>query len=144
MTVIPVEGIGEVVPGDDVASVILEALQRSGVGAADGDVLVVTHKIVSKAEGRVARAPQDADYRRIAEEEAASIVRRRGALIITITRHGFICANAGVDRSNVTGDQVVLLPLDPDRSAHLIRAPCVFARSNAPVADGLSVSRRRA
>ncbi|HSF85176.1 MAG TPA: coenzyme F420-0:L-glutamate ligase [Acidimicrobiia bacterium] len=121
MTVIPVEGIGEVVPGDDVATVILEALQASEIGVADGDVLVVTHKIVSKAEGRLAEAPADPDYRRIAEQEAATIVRRRGDLIITITQHGFICANAGVDRSNVAGDQVVLLPVDPDRSAHRIR-----------------------
>ncbi len=84
-------------------------------------MLVVTHKIVSKAEGRIIDAADDAAYRAAIEAEARSIIRRRGDLVITQTRHGFICANAGVDRSNVTGDRAVLLPIDPDRSAHGIR-----------------------
>jgi coenzyme F420-0:L-glutamate ligase/coenzyme F420-1:gamma-L-glutamate ligase len=120
-SVIPVAGIGEVVPGDDVAALVLTALEASGLVLLNGDVVVVTHKIVSKAEGRLRPAVDDADYRSIIEEEAAAVVRRRGALMITQTRHGFICANAGVDRSNVPGDQAVLLPLDPDASAHGIR-----------------------
>lgn len=121
LTIMPVTGIGEVSPGDDVAATILDATRAAGIELGDGDIVVVTHKIVSKAEGRIAEAPEDADYRRIAEEEAASIIRRRGDLIITITRHGFICANAGVDRSNVTNGKAVLLPVDPDASAHRIR-----------------------
>jgi coenzyme F420-0:L-glutamate ligase/coenzyme F420-1:gamma-L-glutamate ligase len=121
LSIIPVPGIGEIEPGADLAATILTAVTEADLGLHDGDVLVVTHKIVSKAEGRLADVSTDADYRRLAGEEAAAIVRRRGDLIITITRHGFICANAGVDRSNVTQGMAVLLPLDPDRSAHGIR-----------------------
>jgi coenzyme F420-0:L-glutamate ligase/coenzyme F420-1:gamma-L-glutamate ligase len=121
LTVTAVPGIGEVHPGDDVAQILLDALDASEIGVMDGDIVVVTHKIVSKAEGRIADVPEDSDYRRLAEDEAASIVRRRGDLIITTTRHGFICANAGVDRSNVASGKAVMLPHDPDRSAHRIR-----------------------
>jgi coenzyme F420-0:L-glutamate ligase/coenzyme F420-1:gamma-L-glutamate ligase len=83
--------------------------------------VVITHKIVSKAEGRIIDAGDEAAYREAVENEAKEIIRRRGDLVITQTHHGFICANAGVDRSNVTGGRAVLLPLDPDRSAHGIR-----------------------
>lgn len=119
--IIPLPGIGEVAPGDDVAAVILDALAAAAMDLRGGDVVAVTHKIVSKAEGRIADVPSDADYRALAEEESEAIVRRRGDLIITVTRHGFICANAGVDRSNVPGDGAVMLPIDPDASAHRIR-----------------------
>jgi coenzyme F420-0:L-glutamate ligase/coenzyme F420-1:gamma-L-glutamate ligase len=118
---IPVTGIGEVMPGDDVAALIAGALDDADMALVDGDVVVVTHKVVSKAEGRLADVAEEADYRALAEAEAASIIRRRGDLVIAITRHGFICANAGVDRSNVTGDRAVMLPIDPDASAHRIR-----------------------
>ena len=87
----------------------------------DGDVLVVTQKVVSKAEGALRPAANEAAYREIVEEEATTILRRRGPLVITVTKHGFVCANAGVDRSNVEGEQVVILPADPDRSAHRLR-----------------------
>jgi coenzyme F420-0:L-glutamate ligase len=116
-----IEGIGEVYAGDDVAQLIADGIGSTTEGLLDDDIVVVTHKIVSKAEGQVRRAETEEDYRRIIEEEAAEIVRRRGPLVITQTHHGFICANAGVDRSNVEGDNVVLLPRTPDRSAHLIR-----------------------
>jgi coenzyme F420-0:L-glutamate ligase/coenzyme F420-1:gamma-L-glutamate ligase len=91
--------------------------------AQEGDVLVVTHKIVSKAEGRVVEIVGDEEVfkRTLVESEAASIVRRRGDLIIAETKHGFICANAGVDRSNAEPGTMILLPEDPDRSAHRIR-----------------------
>jgi coenzyme F420-0:L-glutamate ligase/coenzyme F420-1:gamma-L-glutamate ligase len=118
---IPVSGIGEVTPGVDVAALVLDALDRSGLTLLDRDVVVVTHKIVSKAEGRLVPVQDEAGYRRLVEDEAAAIVRRRGDLVIAQTRHGFICANAGVDRSNVAGDAAVLLPERPDRSAHLLR-----------------------
>ncbi|MDH5423105.1 MAG: coenzyme F420-0:L-glutamate ligase, partial [Acidimicrobiia bacterium] len=113
-----VEGIGEVTEGDDVASMILEALPGQ---LQDFDIVVVTHKIVSKAEGAVRVAATDEDRWAIVQSESASVVRRRGDLTISITRHGFICANAGVDRSNVMPGYVVLLPRDPDASAHRIR-----------------------
>lgn len=122
ITVIPLPGIPEIQAGDDVAAAIHTAAIESGVGFEARDVVVVTHKIVSKAEGRLAPVTDDASYRQIVVEEAASIVRRRGDLIIAQTKHGFICANAGVDRSNVVGDHAVLLPERPDRSAHLIRS----------------------
>lgn len=113
-----VPGIGEVETGDEVADLILAALPRPLQNA---DIVVVTHKIVSKAEGSVAAAATDEARKAIVETESAGIIRRRGELIISITRHGFICANAGVDRSNVKPGNVVLLPKDPDASAHRIR-----------------------
>ncbi len=119
--IIPLAGIPEIDHGDDVAAAILGAIADSDHDLTDGDVLVVTHKIVSKAEGRVVEAGDDAAYRSVIEGEAQAIIRRRGDLVITQTSHGFICANSGVDRSNVTGDRAVLLPVDPDRSAHGIR-----------------------
>jgi len=119
---IPVEGIGDIAAGDDLASIILDAIRAGGTLLGDGDVLVVTHKIVSKAEGAVKTGVEaDRDYRRIVEREAVSIVRRRGDMVIAETRHGFVCANAGVDRSNAAPGTVVLLPRDPDRSAHKLR-----------------------
>lgn len=117
----PVPGIREIEPGDDVATAILSGIAAADLDIFAGDILVVTHKIVSKAEGRIIPANDEAAYRDAVEAEAKEIIRRRGDLVIAQTRHGFICANAGVDRSNVTGDRAVLLPVDPDRSAHSIR-----------------------
>lgn len=119
--IMPVEGIGEISRGDDLAAALLGGLESSGIELADGDVVVVTHKVVSKAEGRIAAVADDAAYQALAIAEADHVVRRRGDLIIAITRHGFVCANAGVDRSNVPDGQAVLLPIDPDRSAHGLR-----------------------
>lgn len=119
--VIGIPGISEITPGDDVAQAIIDAIDDSLAHLQEGDVLVVTHKIVSKAEGRVVEAENDDDYRAAVESEATAIMRRRGDLVIAQTRHGFICANAGVDRSNVASGNAILLPLDPDRSAHGIR-----------------------
>ena len=121
LTIIPITGIGRVVKGDDVAQLIAGALLSHGLSLLSGDVLIVTHKIVSKAEGMVVEILNDAAYRDLVDSEAAAIIRRRGDLVITQTRHGFICANAGVDRSNTEPGTAVLLPKDPDRSAHRIR-----------------------
>ena len=117
----PIRGIPEVVPGDDLAALIVDGLEASQISLFERDILVITHKVVSKAEGRVEAAPDDRAYRSLAEREARSILRRRGDLLIAQTEHGFICANAGVDRSNVADGLAVLLPVDPDRSAHRIR-----------------------
>ena len=119
--IFPVTGMPEIQPGDDVATAILAAIAQSNEQLAAGDVLVVTHKIVSKAEGRIIDAGDEEAYREAVIREAKSIIRRRGDLVITQTHHGFICANAGVDRSNVTDNRAVLLPIDSDRSAHGIR-----------------------
>jgi coenzyme F420-0:L-glutamate ligase/coenzyme F420-1:gamma-L-glutamate ligase len=115
----PVVGLPDIEPGDDLASLL--AIAIAPLKPADGDILVVTHKVVSKAEGAMAPAETEEDYRLAVADEARAVVRRRGDMLIAVTRHGFVCANAGVDRSNVTGDRVVLLPRDPDRSAHRLR-----------------------
>lgn len=117
----PLIGIGRVSAGDDIAEVLSTPL--SAIRPVPGDVLVVTHKIVSKAEGAVRVIDGDElEFKRaLVEEISKSIVRRRGDLIIAETKHGFVCANAGVDRSNADENTLVLLPDDPDRSAHRIR-----------------------
>jgi len=118
LEIIPVEGLPEIRPGDRLAP-LLEACTK----LADGDVVVVTQKVVSKAEGRmVAVDPDDpADYATIVEAECVRVLRRRGDLVIAETAAGFVCANAGVDRSNVPDGFVTLLPVDSDRSARRIR-----------------------
>ncbi|MDP9495619.1 MAG: coenzyme F420-0:L-glutamate ligase [Actinomycetota bacterium] len=121
LEIMPVTGIGVVSPGDDVAALLAVAI--GPLSPAPGDLVVITHKIISKAEGAVVQIEGDeAEFRRnLIESEAVSIVRRRGDLIIAETRHGFICANAGIDRSNTAPGTMILLPDDPDRSAHRIR-----------------------
>lgn len=135
ITVLPVVGIGEVSAGDDLASVLAAALtgqpgEATDTGAAhtgprlvDGDVLVVTQKVVSKAEGRLVPIdPDDPDAkRRLAERESVRVLRRRDQLLITETPQGFVCANGGVDLSNVMPGTAALLPIDSDRSARRIR-----------------------
>jgi len=120
--IIGINGLPEVQQGDDLVGLILDALERSGGSFAPQDILVVTHKVVSKQEGRVVQIPTEQAYRSLVESEAVRIVRRRGDLVIAQTRHGFICANAAVDRSNVETGYALLLPVDPDRSAHRIRS----------------------
>ena len=146
--VIGLEGLPEVRPGDDVAAAIVAA-GGSDPGIQPGDVVVVTQKIVSKAEGRLVLlddvAPS-AEAERLAQEtdkdprlvelvlrESTRIVRQREGVLITETRHGFVCANAGVDASNVGEGYVALLPEDPDRSAEAIRSG-IKARTGAEVA----------
>lgn len=141
LTALP--GIPLVEPGDDLARLILEALGRAGLDLRDGDVLAVTSKIVSKAEGRrvdlatvrpsaqaLELARQSAKDPRLVElilRESGEVVRARAGLILVRHRLGFVCANAGIDHSNVTGvhvrpeDWVLLLPEDPDRSAAALR-----------------------
>ncbi len=119
-----VEGIGEVVPGQQIGDLIVEACGGEPNGPLrDNDVLVVTQKIVSKAEGRLVEINPDdpLSHKALVEEEAVRVVRRRGDLIITETKHGFVCANSGIDLSNVERGYAALLPLDSDRSARRIR-----------------------
>jgi coenzyme F420-0:L-glutamate ligase / coenzyme F420-1:gamma-L-glutamate ligase len=116
--VVPLEGIPEVRPGDDLAGLLGDTLERAG-GLQEGDVLVVSQKVVSKAEGRVEQAD---DHLAVILREARAVRRRRGDFVIAETEHGFVCASAGVDRSNTPGEGwVVLLPRDPDASAAGIR-----------------------
>lgn len=129
----------EITPGTDLARLVADAAAASGVRLADGDVVIVTHKAVAKAEGRLLdlrtvepsalalefgtawqRDPRQIE---VVLRESARIVRMDRGLIIAQTRHGLVCANAGVDQSNVPGDHMVcLLPLDPDDSARRLRA----------------------
>jgi coenzyme F420-0:L-glutamate ligase/coenzyme F420-1:gamma-L-glutamate ligase len=134
LEVFGVEGIGEIRPGDDLAGIIAEAADLR-----DGDVVVVTQKVVSKAEDRlVAVDPDDPDgHRQLVLDESVSILRRRGDLVISETRHGFVCANAGVDLSNVERGYAALLPEDSDRSARRIRDGL---RARAGVEVGVIVS----
>ncbi|MGQ0519834.1 MAG: coenzyme F420-0:L-glutamate ligase [Actinomycetota bacterium] len=119
LAVIPVTGLPEVRPGDVLADLIAAA----GVVRA-GDVVVVTQKVVSKSEGRLVAldpAGGPAAHRAVVERESVRVLRRRGDLVVSETSHGFVCANAGVDLSNVEAGMAALLPVDPDRSARRIR-----------------------
>jgi coenzyme F420-0:L-glutamate ligase/coenzyme F420-1:gamma-L-glutamate ligase len=123
VTVYGLEGIPEVRQGDDLGDLVIAAAAGSGPELLDGDVLVVTQKVVSKAEGAMVEVDPDVpnSHKPIVERESVRIVRRRGDLIISETRHGFVCANAGIDLSNVARGQAALLPEDSDRSARRIR-----------------------
>jgi coenzyme F420-0:L-glutamate ligase/coenzyme F420-1:gamma-L-glutamate ligase len=139
LEILPVEGIPEVQPGDDLSELIS---RTAGEDLRAGDILIVTHKIVSKAEGRLvdlraiepsalakgfaARYERDPRQIEVVLRESRRIVRMDRGLIIAETRHGFVCANAGVDVSNVPGDdRVCLLPVDPDASAARLRKAIV-------------------
>jgi coenzyme F420-0:L-glutamate ligase / coenzyme F420-1:gamma-L-glutamate ligase len=139
ISLVGVEGIPEVSPGDDLAALIWAAVAAAGIGLTDEDVLVVTQKVVSKAEGQVVdlasvdprpeatewaeRWGKDARQVELVLRESVEVLRMaEGGLIISRTRHGFVCANAGVDLSNTGGAELAtLLPVDPDGSARGLR-----------------------
>lgn len=135
LSIIPINGIGEIRPGDEIAEFIAQAANAQDTPLVAGDCLVVTQKIVSKAENRlVPLDPDDLAARRaLVESESVRIVRRRGDLIISETKHGFVCANAGIDLSNVEHGYAALLPVDGDRSAKHIR-DALRARAGVDVA----------
>lgn len=162
LTLYALPGIPEIQPGDDLVRVILTALDRDRRLLEDGDVVVVTQKVVSKAEGRLvdlAGIEPSARARRLASEvdkdprlvevilrESRSVVRQRPGTLIMETHHGWICANAGVDRSNVAGEEaeiVLTLPIDPDASARRIREG-LSAASGADVVVVITDSHGRA
>ena len=137
--ILPIQGIGEILPGSDLGLIIYEALQAQKLALQQGDILVVTQKIVSKAEGRIVNldevkpsqfaqaaalnSKKDAQYIEVVLRESRRVVRMDHGVLLTETRHGFICANSGVDESNVKGErEITLLPVDPDRSAHKLRS----------------------
>jgi coenzyme F420-0:L-glutamate ligase/coenzyme F420-1:gamma-L-glutamate ligase len=129
ISLIPVEGIGEIAAGDEIADLVLAAVEL-----ADWDVLVVTQKAVSKAEGRLVPIDHhDPEARRqLVLSESTRVLRERGDLVISETRHGFVCANSGVDLSNVADGWAALLPVDADRSARHIR-DAIKARTGVTV-----------
>ena len=118
LEIFPIEGLPEIGRGDDIAGMICDAVELQ-----QHDVVMVTQKIVSKAEGAMVDIdPTDPlSHKPIVERESVRILRRRGELIISETKHGFVCANAGIDLSNVKRGQAALLPEDSDRSARRIR-----------------------
>ena len=136
LTALALDGLPEVRPGDDLATLIADAAP-SGLG--DSDVVVVAHKVVSKSEGRIqaldeiapsnrarelaAQLGKDSRHVQVVLDESREVLRAQRGVLICLTHHGFVCANAGVDASNVLGvDTVVMLPLDPDASARALRA----------------------
>jgi len=138
LSITAVHGLPEIKPGDDLAALVANAVRSQGDDVRDGDVLVFAQKIVSKAEGRIVRlddvvpseralamakeAGKDPRQLEVVLGETAKIVRWAHGVLISETRHGFICANAGVDRSNAGApDTVILLPVDPDASALSLR-----------------------
>jgi coenzyme F420-0:L-glutamate ligase/coenzyme F420-1:gamma-L-glutamate ligase len=137
LSVKPLEGIPEIMPGHDLGPVIVNALRPDALQP--GDILVVAHKVISKAEGRIralglvapgdharelaAELDKDPRHVQVILDESAEVLRAKRGVLICVTHHGFVCANAGVDASNVPGaDDVVLLPLDPDAAARRLRA----------------------
>jgi coenzyme F420-0:L-glutamate ligase/coenzyme F420-1:gamma-L-glutamate ligase len=135
--IIPLAGLPEIAPGDDLSRLIAEAVKRQDVRISDGDIFVVAHKIVSKAEGKIVRLDSiqpskraeqwAAEYQKDARVielvlgEASRIVRMERGVIVAETRHGFVCANAGVDVSNAPEGTAILLPEDADRSARALQ-----------------------
>lgn len=118
----PVPGLPEITPGDDLAGQIITACTDS-TGLEDRDVLVISQKVISKAENQLVTVDPDdpQSHKPLVIAESKRIVRRRGDLIISETKHGFVCASAGIDRSNMAPDIAALLPEDSDRSARRIR-----------------------
>jgi coenzyme F420-0:L-glutamate ligase/coenzyme F420-1:gamma-L-glutamate ligase len=138
LTVTAVDGLPEIHPGDDLAALIIGAVRAQGGTLDDGDILAVAQKVVSKAEGRIVplakvepgpralamakESGKDPRQLEVVLSETAQIIRWKSGVLISETRHGFICANAGVDHSNAGAkDTVVLLPIDPDASARQMR-----------------------
>ncbi len=138
LSIIPINGIGNIFPGSDLGFIIYEAMQSQNIELQQGDILVVTQKIVSKAEGNIvnldeieasdfarylaAESNKDAAYIEVVLRESRRIVRMNRGILICETKHGFICANAGVDESNVNGARLItLLPCNPDHSAQQLR-----------------------
>ncbi len=123
LRVIPVRGVGPVAGGDDLVTLLLDALDAQGLPLEHHDLVIVTSKVVSKSEGRVVDFDGTEGHKvALIEREAKRVLRRRGPLRITETEHGFINANAGIDLSNTVEGTAVLLPKEPDRSARRLRA----------------------
>ena len=118
--IIPVEGIPEIKVDDNLAEITFDVLNKSEIGIEKNDIFIVTQKIVSKSEG-MERDLSNYDFDELLQSESKKIIRKRGDLVIAKTHHGFICANAGIDRSNVKKNSALLLPEDPNKSADKFR-----------------------
>ena len=118
--IIPIEGIPEIKVEDNLAEITFDILNKSEIGIEKNDIFIVTQKIVSKSEG-MERNLSNYDFEELLQSETKKIIRKRGDLVIAKTHHGFICANAGIDKSNVKKNSALLLPEDPDKSADKFR-----------------------
>ena len=118
--IIPVEGIPEIKVDDNLAEITFDVLNKSEIGIEKNDIFIVTQKIVSKSEG-MERDLSYYDFEELLQSESKKIIRKRGDLVIAKTHHGFICANAGIDKSNVKKNSALLLPEDPNKSADKFR-----------------------
>ena len=118
--IIPVEGIPEIKVDDNLAEITFDVLNKSEIGIEKNDIFIVTQKIVSKSEG-MERDLSNYDFEELLKNESKKIIRKRGDLVIAKTHHGFICANAGIDKSNVKKNSALLLPEDPNKSADKFR-----------------------
>ena len=118
--IIPIEGIPEIKVNDNLAEITFDILNESEIGIEKNDIFIVTQKIVSKSEG-MERDLSNYDFEELLQSESIKIIRKRGDLVIAKTHHGFICANAGIDRSNVKKNSALLLPEDPNKSADKFR-----------------------
>ena len=127
--IIPVTGLPEFKSNDDLVEILSNTLNESLV---ENDILVITQKIISKIENRSVNL-QDKDFSEVLKDEATQIIRKRGETIIARTKHGFICANAGIDKSNIEQGYALLLPEDPDKTAYKIRKQ-IFVRNSINVA----------
>ena len=118
--IIPIEGIPEIKVDDNLAEITFDVLNKNDIGIEKNDIFIVTQKIVSKSEG-MERDLSNYDFEQLLQSESKKIIRKRGDLVIAKTHHGFICANAGIDRSNVKKNSALLLPEDPNKSADKFR-----------------------
>tara|TARA_Y100000748_G_scaffold255635_1_gene221822 strand:- start:50 stop:748 length:699 start_codon:yes stop_codon:yes gene_type:complete len=130
--VIPVKGIPEIKTDDNLAEITFEVLQKNEVNIEKNDIFVVTQKIVSKSEG-MERDLSQFNFEELLQSESKKIIRKRGDLVIAKTNHGFICANAGIDKSNVRKNTALLLPEDPNKSANKFRKR-FESLANVPIA----------
>ena len=132
ITIIPVKNFPEINAGDDLIELLINSLEDSNVSIEENDIIVLTQKIVSKSESRL-RNLEDTSFEELLAEESTEIIRKRGDLVIARTKHGVICANAGIDKSNIEDGHALLLPIDPDRSASKYREQ-IYTRLQKKVA----------
>ena len=118
--IIPIEGIPEIKVDDNLAEITFDVLNKNEIGIEKNDIFIVTQKIVSKSEG-MERDLSNYDFEELLQSESKKIIRKRGDLVIAKTHHGFICENAGIDKSNVKKNSALLLPEDPNKSADRFR-----------------------
>ena len=132
ITITPIKNFPEITEGDDLIELLINCLENSTISIEENDIIVITQKIVSKSESRL-RNLEDVTFEELLAAESTEIIRKRGDLVIARTKHGFICANAGIDKSNIENGHALLLPIDPDKSASKYREQ-IYARLQKKVA----------